>query len=234
MLRQLLVQPQVLQDLGIPLEELDGVPAEVALLHPALDGLLNVGQGVLYAAGEHVRQLAGLAVLGQSHRLFSGLHAALALQGAHLHDLAAQGRAQPGEVDGIAVLPHQVDHVHRHHHGQVQLNELGGEIQVPLDVGAVHDVEDGVGLLIHQIAAGHHFLQGVGGQGVNTGQVLDDHILVALQLALFLFHRDAGPVAHVLVGAGQGIEQGGLAAVRIARQRDLEFHSALLSNVSSN
>ena len=47
---------------------------------------------------------------------------------------------------------------------------------------------------------------------------------MALQLALLLFHRDAGPVAHVLVGAGQGIEQGGLTAVRVARQRDLNGH----------
>ena len=153
---------------------------------------------------------------------FGGGHAALALQGAHLHHLAAQGLAQLLEVDLVAVLPHQIYHVDRHYHGQAQLDELGGQVQVALDVGAVHDVEDGVRLLIDQVVAGHHLLQRIGGQGVDARQVLDDDLLVALQLALLLFHRDAGPVAHVLVGAGQGIEQGGLTAVRVARQRDLD------------
>ena len=36
--------------------------------------------------------------------------------------------------------------------------------------------------------------------------------------ALFLFYGHAGPVAHILVGAGQSVEQGGFAAVGIARQ----------------
>ena len=36
--------------------------------------------------------------------------------------------------------------------------------------------------------------------------------------ALLFFHRDAGPVAHILVGTGKGVEEGGLAAVGIARQ----------------
>ena len=39
--------------------------------------------------------------------------------------------------------------------------------------------------------------------------------------ALLLLHGDAGPVAHVLVGAGEGVEQGGLAAVGVARQGHL-------------
>ena len=228
-LRQGLVQPQVRQDFFIPLEELDGVPAEIPFIHLALDGFLDMCKGVLHAAGKHMGQFHRLAALCQSHCFSGGLHAALALQGAHLHDLAAQSRAQSGKVDGIAVLPHQVDHVDRHHHRQSQLNELRGEIQVPLDVGSVHDVQNGVGLLIHQIAPGHHFLQGVGGQGVNAWQVLNDHIPASFEPALLLFNRNAGPVAHVLVGTGQGIEQGRLAAVRIARQRNFEFHSALLS-----
>ena len=231
---QLFVQLQILQNLGVTLKELDGVPPEIPFVHLALNRFLDVGDSVFHAAGEDMGQLASLMALSQGHRFFSGLHATLALQGAHLHHFTAQGRAQLGEVDGVAVLADQVDHVDGHHHRQPQLNELCGEVQVPLDVSAVHDVQNGVGLLVHQIAPGHYFLQGVGGQGINAGQVLNDHILVAPQLALLLFNSDAGPVAHVLVGAGQGIEQGGLATVRIARQRDLEFHSALLSNVSYN
>ena len=56
-----------LHDLLIPLENLDGVPAEIALRYLALDGFLNVGQGVFHAAGEHMGQFPGLFPLGQSH-----------------------------------------------------------------------------------------------------------------------------------------------------------------------
>ena len=221
---------QLLQDLLVPLENLDGVPAEIALRYLALDGFLNVGQGVFHAAGEHMGQFPGLFPLGQSHGLFRRRHAALALEGAHLHYLTAQGLAQLIEVDGVAVLPHQVDHVHRHYHGHAQLDELGGEVEVALNVSPVHDVEDGVRLLVHQIAPGYHFLQGIGGQGVDAGQVLDDHILMTLQSALLLLYGDAGPVAHILAGAGEGVEQRGLAAVGVARQGNLDVHShSLLS-----
>ena len=37
-------------------------------------------------------------------------------------------------------------------------------------------------------------------------------------LAGFLIHRHTGEIAHMLVGAGQGVEQRGLAVVLIAGQ----------------
>ena len=221
-------QVQVRQDLLIPLKDLHRVPAEISVVHHTLDGLLDVGDGVLHAAREHVGQFSGALLLGHLGSQLRSLHAALALQGADLHHLAAQGVAQFLSVDLVSVPADQVHHVDGHHHRQPQLDQLGGEVEVPLDVGAVHDVQNGVGLFLHQVVPGHHFLQRVGRQGVDAGQVLDDHILAALQAALLLFHRDAGPVAHVLVRAGQVIEQRGLAAVRVAGQCDLDVHRSLL------
>ena len=58
-------------------------------------------------------------------------------------------------------------------------------IQVALDVGAVDDVQDGVGLLLHKVSTGDHLFQRVGGQRVDAGQILNDNVLVALQLASF-------------------------------------------------
>ena len=217
-------QVQIRQHLLVPFKDLHRVPAEIPFVHHALDGLLNVGDGVLHAAGKHVGQFPGALLLGHPGGQLRGLHAALALQCADLHHLAAQGIAEFSGVDLVAVLADQVHHVHRYHYGQAQFDQLGGEVQVPLDVGAVHDVQNPVRLLLHQVVPGHHFLQGVRGQGVNARQVLNDHVLVTFQPALLLFHRDAGPVAHVLVGAGQIVEQRGLAAVRIAGQCDFQFH----------
>ena len=231
---QRLVQLQFRQHLFISLKELDGIPAEIMLLHLILDGLLNVGDGVLHTAGEHMRQLAGALGQCQLHGLFRCRCAALALEGADLHHRAAQGLAELFSVDPVAVFSHQVHHVHRHHHRQPQLDQLSGEVEVPLDVGAVHDVQNGIRLLAYQVVSGHHFFQGVRGEGVDAGQVLDDHILMSLEAALLLFHRDAGPVAYVLIGAGQIIEQGGFSTVRVAGQCDFQFHHALLPNVSCN
>ena len=231
---QRLVQLQFRQHFFIPLKELDGIPAEIPFLHLALDGLLNVGDGVLHAAGEHMGQLAGALGQCQLHGLFRCRGAALPLEGADLHHRAAQGLAELLPVDPVAVFSHQVHHVHRHHHRQPQLNQLSGEVEVSLNVGAVHDVQNGIRLLAHQVVPGHHFFQGVRGEGVDARQVLDDHILMSLEAALLLFHRDAGPVAHVLIGAGQIIEQGGFSAVRVAGQCDFQFHHALLLNVSYN
>ena len=73
-------------------------------------------------------------------------------------------------------------------------------------------------MLLEQVITGDDLLQRVGAQGVNAGQVGDGHITVASQLALLFFHSDAGPVAHVLGSAGQGVEHGRLTTVRVARK----------------
>ena len=215
---------ELLQHLVVPLEDLDGIPALLLLGQGVDGGLLNVGNGVLHGAGEGVHgDGLGLAL--------GGLHHAVALQSGDLHDLAAQLAGQLLDVDLVAVLADHVHHVHGDDHGNAQLRQLGGQVQVALQVGAVDDVQDGVGALADQVIPGHHLLQGVGGQGVDARQVHDDHVIVLLQLALLLLHGDAGPVAHELVGAGEGVEQGGFAAVRVARQGnfDLLIHMILVS-----
>ncbi len=127
------------------------------------------------------------------------------------------------DVDLIAVLADHVHHVDGDHHGDAQLGQLRGQVQVALQVGAVDDVQDGVGALGDQVVTGYDFLQRVGGQRVNTGQVHDDDVVMLLETAFLLFHGDAGPVADELVGTGQGIEQRRFTAVGVARQGNLDL-----------
>ena len=216
---------QLLQHLVIPLEDLDGVPALLLLGQIMHRRLLDVGDGVLYRPGEGVHRY-GLSGGGSLHSGLRRLHHTVALQGGDLHHLAAQLAAQLLHVDLVAVLANHVHHVDGDHNGDAQLRQLGGQIEIALQIGAVDDVQNGVGALADQVVAGHHLLQRVGGQGVDAGQVHDDHVLVLFQASLLLLHRDAGPVAHKLVGAGQGVEQRCLTAVGVARQRDLDlfFH----------
>ena len=224
------VDLQLLQHLVVTLEDLDGVPALLLLGHVMYSGLLDVGDGVLHGAGEGVHG-DGLGVAGSLHSSLCGGHDAVTLQGGDLHHLAAQLAAELSHVDLVAVLADHVHHIDGDDNGDTQLGQLSGQVEVALQVGTVNDVQDGIGALIDQIVTGNHFLQRVGGQGVDAGQVHDDHILVLLQTALFLLHGDAGPVTNELVGAGQRIEQRGLTAVGVARQRDLDlfFHMSLLS-----
>ena len=179
---------------------------------------------MLNAAGKDVRQLACLALLGSGDGQLGSLLAALVLQGGDLDGLAAQLVGQLLQVDLVAVLADEVDHVDSHDNGDAELDQLGGQVEVTLDVGAVDDVQDGVGLLIDEVAAGNDLLQRVGRQRVDTGQVLDHDVVVTLELALLLLDGNAGPVADILVRTGQAVEQGGFTAVRVACQSNFNCH----------
>ena len=84
-----------------------------------------------------------------------------------------------------------------------------------------------VGLLVEDEVPGDDLLLGVGPEGVDARQVHHRAVLLPPDLTGLLVHRDAGEVAHVLVGAGEGVEEGGLAAVLIAGQ--CKDHSAATS-----
>ena len=158
---QALVELQLVHDLLVALEQLDGIPAQEAVIHLALNGLFDVSNGVLHAAGEHMGQLSSLGSLCSSHSSLCSSLGALALQCADLHRLTAQLCAQLLQVDLITVLAHQIDHVHSHDHRDAQLDQLGGQVQVTLNVGTIDDVQDGIGLLLDQISTGNHFFQRV-------------------------------------------------------------------------
>ena len=54
--------------------------------------------------------------------------------------------AQSQRIDAVSYT--HLDVYKRQDHGDAQLDELSGQVQVALDVGAINDVQDGVGLLL--------------------------------------------------------------------------------------
>ena len=66
---------------------------------------------------------------------------------------------------------------------------------------------------------GNDLLAGIGGHGVDARQVGDLSLRVSLDGTALAVHRHTRKVADVLVGTGELVEQGGLAAVLVARQR---------------
>ena len=124
-------------------------------------------------------------------------------------------------ADGASVGLHLVHHVDCRNHRNPQLQQLKGEIEVSLQVGSVQNVHHGT-LKCQQIPSRHPLLLGIGPQGIAAGQI---HHSPALwrgrvdESAFLLFYGHSRPVAHILAAAGEEIEESGLAAVGIARQR---------------
>ena len=131
------------------------------------------------------------------------------------------GRRDGDDGDAQQLL-HLVHHVEGQHHGHAQLHELHRQVQVALDVRGVHDVDDAARALVQQETARDHLLARVRRHGVDARQVGDERLGMALDAAVLAIHRHAGKVAHVLVRAGQLVEQRGLAAVLVAHEREGE------------
>jgi hypothetical protein len=117
-----------------------------------------------------------------------------------------------------------VDHVQRHDHGHAEFEGLRRQIKVALQVGRIHDGDDDVrpgraGLLAEDNVHGHHLVRAARGQAVGAGQVDEvDGTPGERAPPLLRLDGDAGIVADALVQAGQGVEQRGLARVRVADQ----------------
>ena len=213
--------------LGITLKELDGEPA-LTLFGQGVDGhLFDVREGVFHRAREGVGR-DGFAALRRLDGGFCRFGDAGAFQRGDLHDLATECTGQLADVDFVAVLLHDVHHVDDDR--DPEFRQLGREVEVSLEVGTVDDVEDRVRALMRQVGTGDDLFGGVRREGIDTGQVGDDDILMLFEFAFFLLDRDARPVTDELVGTRQGVEQGCLTGVRVTGKSDanlLFFHKLL-------
>ena len=117
-----------------------------------------------------------------------------------------------------AAVAHQlVHHVQGDHRRHLKRQELKRQIEVPLYVGGVHNVDNGVRSGFEDEIPGNDLLLRIGADGVNAGQV--HHLMVSsLDYARLLIHRNTGEIAHMLIGAGKSVKQGGFAAVLVSRQ----------------
>ena len=163
----------------------------------------------------HVQQLRHALPLGRG-------------DGHHRHP---QVPAEAPHVHRAAVCPQFVHHVQGDDRGTAQLQQLQRQVEVALDVGGVHHVDDAVRLLVDDEVPGDDLLLGVGAQGVDARQVHRRAVFEPAHLARLLLHRHAGEVSHVLVGARQGVEQRGLAAVLVSGQGKYHGVSTSLSSI---
>ena len=134
--------------------------------------------------------------------LIHQLRYTLAVGGGNGNHRNAQRLAHLLHVDGAAVGAHLVHHVQCQHHGHLQFQQLQRQVQVALDVGGVHNVDDAVGLLIDDEIARDDFLLRIGTQGINAGQIDYRAATLPANLAHFLIDRYAGKIAYMLVRTG--------------------------------
>ena len=126
-------------------------------------------------------------------------------------------------VDMVASLLGLVKHVEGAHHAHVHVYELGGEIEVALQVAAVYHVDDDIGRLVDYLSAHVDFFRRIGRQRIGAGQVDDmEGVAVHLCHALLGVYRHATVVAHMLMGTRDEIEERCLAAVGVSHERHID------------
>jgi hypothetical protein len=122
---------------------------------------------------------------------------------------------QRGKIDGEVVLLRLVQHVDQDADALPHVDELLREEQVPLEVHAIHHVQNGVG--VDDDVASGGFLVVERRYAVDAGRVADGAIKVR---GGGKFHRGAGKIGHIHVHPGKVVEHHGLADVRVPGKHD--------------
>ena len=220
------VQLQLLQDKGIALDglvrrETDGKSGPLRMvLDQVNDGVQAAvdGPAVIVLAA---KVLAGgtFLVMGDVKRVPHQLVDALVPRGGYRDDGDPQQGLHLVDVDGAAVPADLVHHVQRNHHGDVHFQELYRQVQVPLNVRRIHNVDDGAGFFVQNEVSGDDLLTAVGRHGIDARQVRDQSIGMSFDNAVLAVHRHARKIPNVLVCPRELVEQRGLAGVLVAHQR---------------
>ena len=139
---------------------------------------------------------------------------------------------QMAESPGIQPVPPGLElviHVQGHHHSQIHVYQLRGQIQVSLQVGRIHNIHNHIRHFLYEILSHIKLLRAVCGKRICPGQV-DKNKLIApvFEMSFLGINGHPAVVAHMLVASGCYIEKGCLSAVRIADQSHLDYLSPLL------
>ena len=180
--------------------------------------------GTVYFSLTEVQLLGRLLFLDRLDDDVQQVRDAFSLGSRDRNNRNAQRIGQLFDMDAVAAGTDLIHHVESQNHRDVQLHQLQSQIEVALQIGGVHNVDDGVRMLLHQKVTGDDLLRGVRRERVDARQIHQHSILVVLDRTFLFFNRDAREVADVLIAAGQRIEQRCFAAVLIACQREKIAH----------
>ena len=114
----------------------------------------------------------------------------------------AQQASQLLRVQLVAFVLQLVVHVQGHHGPEVHVDDLRRQVQVPFNVGGVHDIDHDVRHRIDEVLPHIQLFWRVRRERVGARQVHQgDLIALVMEMPFFRIDRDAGVVAYVLVRA---------------------------------
>lgn len=101
-----------------------------------------------------------------------------------------------------------VVHVECHHHAHIHVDELGGEIEVALQVACIHYVDNDVGCLIDDVLTHVKFFGTVCRERIGARQV-DQPEVIALEIEMPFFgiYRYSAIVAYMFVRSRSDVEK---------------------------
>ncbi len=103
-------------------------------------------------------------------------------------------------IEGAPALLQLIVHVQGDHYRHLQVDQLGGEVEVPFQGGGRYHVDDDVGLLLQDMLPHEQLFRGVCREGVGSRQIDQrEGVSVVLQRPLFRVDRHAAVVAHMLM-----------------------------------
>ena len=121
-------------------------------------------------------------------------------------------------IDAAAVGGDLIHHIERNDHGHVHLQQLHGQIQVPLDIGGVHYIDDRLWLLVEDKIPRYDLLTGIRRHGIDPRKVRHQRLRVVFDLSVLSVHGDTGEIANVLIGSRKLIEERCFSAVLVSHQ----------------
>ena len=116
------------------------------------------------------------------------------------------------------ISQHFIHHVQCHHHRDIHLQKLHGQIQISLDIGSIHNVDDRTWFLVQNEISGNNLLTAVRGHGINSRKVCNLCIRMTFDRTGLTIHRYSGKISHMLVGACQLVKQRSFSTVLIPHQ----------------
>ena len=151
---------QLLHDFFVTLKDFDRIPAQIAAVgNDMFDRFFNMRDRMFYASFKDMRSLTDHRIpCGGDHCICDSIDS-VRLQCAHFKDGAAKLFRKLCGIDDIPVLCNDIHHVNGNNRRDTEFQQLGGQIKISLNVRSVHDVQDRIGLLVHQILTGNDFLQ---------------------------------------------------------------------------
>ena len=103
------------------------------------------------------------------------------------------------DADRASVPPHLIHHIQRKDDGNIQFDQLHGQIQISFDIRGIHDIDDPPGLLSEDILSGNDLLIRIRGQRINTRKIHHLREGLSLDRSGLPVYRNTREIPHMLV-----------------------------------